>query len=118
MERYLIIKTRDELLRIKNGQILNFEPDRNYTKLLLSNGIEEILEKQCACCNKILKRVWKSHIINKNHILQLNLPKQRLLLLTEEGKPKELVISKDPLKVLKDNLEKEMGKPQEEEEKE
>ena len=103
MERYLIIKTRDELLRIKIGQILYFEADRNYTKLLLSNGIqftfainigkiEEILEKQVAGCNK--------------------------LLLTEEGKPKELVISKDPLKVLKDNLEKEMGKPQEEEEKE
>jgi len=29
-----------------------------------------------------------------------------------------LVISKDPLKVLKDNLEEEMGKPQVEEEKE
>lgn len=124
MERYLIIKTRDELLRIKIGQILYFEADRNYTKLLLSNGIqftfainigkiEEILEKQVAGCNKILMRVGKSHIINKNHILQINLPKQRLLLLT-----KELVISKDPLKVLKDNLEKEMGKPQEEEEKE
>ncbi len=123
MERYLIIKTRDELLRIKIGQILYFEADRNYTKLLLSNGIqftfainigkiEEILEKQVAGCNKILMRVGKSHI------LQINLPKQRLLLLTEEGKPKELVISKDPLKVLKDNLEKEMGKPQEEEEKE
>ena len=123
MERYLIIKTRDELLRIKIGQILYFEADRNYTKLLLSNGIQftfaiNILEKQVAGCNKILMRVGKSHIINKNHILQINLPKQRLLLLTEEGKPKELVISKDPLKVLKDNLEKEMGKPQEEEEKE
>ena len=34
MERYLIIKTRDELLRIKIGQILYFEADRNYTKLL------------------------------------------------------------------------------------
>ena len=105
MERYLIIKTRDELLRIKIGQILYFEADRNYTKLLLSNGIqftfainigkiEEILEKQVAGCNKILMRVGKSHIINKNHILQINLPKQRLLLLTEEGKPKELVIGK------------------------
>ena len=40
MERYLIIKTRDELLRIKIGQILYFEADRNYTKLLLSNGIQ------------------------------------------------------------------------------
>lgn len=126
MERYLIIKTRDELLRIKIGQILYFEADRNYTKLLLSNNIqftfainigkiEELLEKQVPGCKAILMRVGKSHIINKNHILQINLPKQRLLLLTEEGKPKELIISKDPLKALKDSLEKEMGKPQEEE---
>jgi DNA-binding LytR/AlgR family response regulator len=125
MERYLIIKTRDELLRIKIGQILYFEADRNYTKLLLSNGIqftfainigkiEEILEKQVAGSSNILMRVGKSHIINKDHILQINLPKQRLLLLTGEGKPKELVISKDPLKTLKDSFEKEMGKAEEE----
>ena len=112
------------MLRIKIGQILYFEADRNYTKLLLSNGIqftfainigkiEEILEKQVEGCNKILMRVGKSHIINKNHILQINLPKQKLLLLTEEGKPRERIISKDPLKVLKESLEKEMGKPEE-----
>ena len=121
MDRYLIIKTRDELLRIRIGQILYFEADRNYTKLLLSSGIkftfainigkiEEILGKQVEGVGKILMRVGKSHIINKNHILQINLPKQRLLLLTEEGKAKEVVISKDPLKVLKESLEKEMGK--------
>ena len=79
MDRYLIIKTRDELLRIKIGQILYFEADRNYTKLLLSNGImftfainigkiEELLEKQVAGSNETLMRVGKSHIINKNHI--------------------------------------------------
>ena len=124
MDRYLIIKTRDELLRIKIGQILFFEADRNYTKLLLSNGIqftfainigkiEEILEKQVAGSHNILIRVGKSHIINKNHILQINIPKQRLLLLTAEGKPRELTISKDPLKGLKDSFEKEMVKPEE-----
>ena len=121
MDRYLIIKTRDELLRIRIGQILYFEADRNYTKLLLSSGIqftfainigkiEEMLGKQVAGVEKILMRVGKSHIINKNHILQINLPKQRLLLLTEEGKAKELIISKDPLKILKEALESEMGK--------
>ena len=121
MDRYLIIKTRDELLRIRIGQILYFEADRNYTKLLLSSGIqftfainigkiEEILGKQVEGVGKILMRVGKSHIINKNHILQINLPKQRLLLLTEEGKAKEVVISKDPLKELRETLEKEMGK--------
>ena len=71
------------------------------------------MEKQVAVCNTILMRVGKSHIINKNHILQINLPKQKLLLLTQDGKPRELVISKDPLKVLKGTLEMEMGKPEE-----
>ena len=126
MDRYLIIKTRDELLRIKIGHILYFEADRNYTKLLLSNNIqftfainigkiEELLEKQVAGSNQILMRVGKSHIINKNHILQINLPKQKLLLLTEDGKPNELLnISKDPLKVLKETLEKEAERSAEE----
>lgn len=125
MDRYLMIKTRDELLRIKIGQILYFEADRNYTKLLLSNGIqftfainigkiEELLEKQVPGSNDMLVRVGKSHIINKTHILQINLPKQKLLLLTQEGKPRELVISKDPLKQLKEALEKEVEKGLEE----
>ena len=121
MDRYLMIKTRDELLRIKIGQILYFEADRNYTKLLLSNGIqftfainigkiEKLLEKQVSGSNDMLVRVGKSHIINKTHILQINLPKQKLLLLTQEGKPRELIISKDPLKQLKESLEKEVEK--------
>lgn len=125
MDRYLIIKTRDELLRIKIGQILYFEADRNYTKLLLSNSIqftfainigkiEELLEKQVSGSNQILMRVGKSHIINKNHILQINLPKQKLLLLTEDSKPRELTISKDPLKVLKEALEQEVERNVEE----
>jgi len=119
MDRYLIIKTRDELLRIRIEQILYFEADRNYTKLILNNGIqftfainigkiEEILEKQVIGCKMILMRVGKSHIINKNHILQINLPRQKLLLLTAEGKARELIISKDPLKTLKDTLESEI----------
>ena len=114
-----IIKTRDELLRIRIEQILYFEADRNYTKLILNNGIqftfainigkiEEILENQVTGCKMILMRVGKSHIINKNHILQINLPRQKLLLLTAEGKARELIISKDPLKVLKDSLENEI----------
>ena len=119
MDRYLIIKTRDELLRIRIEQILYFEADRNYTKLILNNGIqftfainigkiEQILEKQVIGCKMILMRVGKSHIINKNHILQINLPRQKLLLLTAEGKARELIISKDPLKTLKDSLESEI----------
>ncbi len=125
MDRYLVIKTRDELLRIRIGQILYFEADRNYTKLVLANGIQftfainigkivEILEKQVAGCNSILIRVGKSHIINKNRILQINIPKQKLILLTQDEKPRELVdISKDPLKALKNTLEEEMMKGEE-----
>jgi DNA-binding LytR/AlgR family response regulator len=81
-----------------------------FTFTINISKIEELLEKQVAGSKHILMRVGKSHIINKNHILQINLPKQKLLLLTLDGKPRELVISKEPLKVLKDTLEKEMEK--------
>ena len=114
-----MIKTRDELLRIKTEQILYFEADRNYTKLLLSAGVqftfainigkvEEMLVAQLSDPNTVLLRVGKSHIVNKQHILQINLPKQKLLLLATEGKPRELTIPKEPLKALKESLEAEV----------
>ena len=119
MDKYLMIKTRDELLRINIEHILYFEADRNYTKLLLSEGIqftfavnigkvEEMLAAQISDPNTILIRVGKSHIVNKMHILQINLPKQKLLLLADEGKPRELIIPKEPLRALKDSLEAEV----------
>ena len=119
MDKYLMIKTRDELLRLNIEHILYFEADRNYTKLLLSEGIqftfavnigkvEEMLAAQISDPNTILIRVGKSHIVNKMHILQINLPKQKLLLLAGEGKPRELIIPKEPLRALKDSLEDEV----------
>ena len=118
MERYLIIKTRDEFLRLRINDILYLEADRNYTKLLLAAGIqftfainlgkiEEMLENQVNDSKLILIRVGKSYIINKNYILQINLPKQKLLMLTPGGKPRELIVPKEPLKTLKDMLEQE-----------
>ena len=118
MDRYLIIKTRDELLRIKNNDILYLEADRNYTKLLLTEGIqftfainlgkiEEMLASQIRDSKSMLIRVGKSYIINKKYILQINLPRQKLLLLPPSGKPRELVIPKEPLKGLKETLEQE-----------
>lgn len=116
MDKYLIIKTRDEFLRLKINDILYLEADRNYTKLMLTEGIqftfainigkiEEMFERQVVESKKMLVRVGKSFIINKNYILQINLPKQKLLLITPGGKPRELVVSKEPLKLLKDMLE-------------
>ena len=130
MDKYLMIKTRDELLRINIEHILYFEADRNYTKLLLSEGIqftfavnigkvEEMLAVQLSDRNTILIRVGKSHIVNKKHILQINLPKQKLLLLADEGKPRELIIPKEPLRALKESLEAEvLGVDKNDEEKE
>lgn len=119
MDKYLMIKTRDELLRINIEHILYFEADRNYTKLLLAEGIqftfavnigkvEDMLATQITDPNTMLIRVGKSHIINKKHILQINLPKQKLLLLAHEGKPRELIIPKEPLRALKELLEDEV----------
>ena len=119
MDRYLVFKTRDELVRIKIERILYFEAERNYTKLVLTNGIqfvfavnlgkiEEILEAQIQNYDSVLLRVGKSFIINKNHVLQISLPKNKLLFEAADGKPKELIVPKEPLKLLKDLLEKEL----------
>ena len=110
MDRHLIIKTRDELLRLRINNILYLEADRNYTRLLLTEGIqftfainlgriEEMLNKQTAGSNSPLVRVGKSYIVNKNYILHI--------MLVPGGKPRELVISRDPLKMMKDRLEQE-----------
>jgi DNA-binding LytR/AlgR family response regulator len=126
MDKYLMIKTRDELLRINIEHILYFEADRNYTKLLLSEGIqftfavnigkvEEMLEHQLADIHTTLIRVGKSYILNKKHILQINLPKQKLLLLPREGKPRELTVPKEPLRALKESLENEVAELKKEE---
>jgi DNA-binding LytR/AlgR family response regulator len=120
MDKYLMIKTRDELLRINIEHILYFEADRNYTKLLLSEGIqftfavnigkvEEMLDAQLSDADTMLIRVGKSYILNKKHILQINLPKQKLLLLAKEGKPRELIVPKEPLRALKELLENEVA---------
>jgi DNA-binding LytR/AlgR family response regulator len=119
MDRYLVFKTRDELVRIKIDRILYFEAERNYTKLVLTNGIqfvfavnlgkiEEILEKQIQDYASTLLRVGKSYIINKNHVLQISLPKTKILFASSDGKAKELTLPKDPLKILKETLEKEL----------
>ena len=119
MDRYLVFKTRDELVRIRIEQILYFEAERNYTKLTLSNGIqfifavnlgkiEEILEKQVKDYTKSLVRVGKSYIINKNHVLQINLPKTKLLFSVLDGKARELIVPKEPLKMLKETIENDL----------
>ena len=110
MDRYLIIKTRDELLRIRISNILYLEADRNYTKLLLTEGIqftfainigkiEGMLDTQASDSRSQLVRVGKSYIINKNYILQINLPKQKLLLLVPGSKPRELIVPREPLTI-------------------
>jgi hypothetical protein len=66
-----------------------------------------MLENQVFDYQSVLLRVGKSFIINKNYILQINLPKQKLLLLPPGGKPRELIVSKEPLKGLKEKLEQE-----------
>ncbi|MDR2690847.1 MAG: LytTR family transcriptional regulator [Dysgonamonadaceae bacterium] len=120
MDRYLVFKARDELVRIKIDRILYFEAERNYTKLILANGIqfvfavnlgkiEDILESQIQNYDSVLVRVGKSFIINKNHVLQISLQKNKLIFEAADGKAKELTIPKEPLKLLKDLLEKELN---------
>ena len=60
---------------------------------------------------RIVLKIGQRNIVKTNQMLQINLPKQELLRLTVDGKPRELIVSKEPLKGLKDQLEKELAEP-------
>jgi DNA-binding LytR/AlgR family response regulator len=76
--------------------------------------IEELLQQQIANYSTALVRVGKSFIINKNHVLQISMLKTKLLFSAADGKAKELIVPKEPLKILKETLEREFAETKEE----
>jgi DNA-binding LytR/AlgR family response regulator len=119
MEEYVIIRTRDELVRVNTDRILYFEANRVRCKLLIQGGIQymlgislgkvdKLLDQQLKAKRSELVRVGKSYIINTKHLLQIHLLKQRVLMIDGE-KVREVLITKTPLKPLKAVLEQELG---------
>lgn len=115
--KFLIINTRDELLRIDCSKIVYIESDGNLTKVILKNKIQLMVSMNLANIQKFITttlrdqaslfaRIGKRHIINTTYITQINLLRQSLMLSDGENFAFQLKPSKEALKQLKSMLMK------------
>lgn len=109
---YLVLNSRDELLRMDINSIVYFEADGNYTNIISISNIKGVvcanLSKMQALLNEklhrkasIFARVGKKYIINLRHIYSINTVHQQIVLSDGVSFVFKLQIGKDALKELK-----------------
>lgn len=131
LKKYLILSTRDELLRLDCSKIVYMVGDGNNTEIRLVklnakvcmnlSEIQRCIEEQLGEDAMMLRRVGKSHIINTNFIHRIIPQLQKLTLSDEENfnfiipdpdpkvsaeNPHKRRVSKEALKELKEQIEK------------
>lgn len=121
MSEYIYFNSRDELLRVEAANLVYFEADGNYTRIVLANGfvgivcmnlskMEKMLSLSLKAKAKVFARVGKRHIVNLNYILKINALQQCLVLSDQKSFQFDLEVSKDALKVLKEMYSPKKGK--------
>ena len=127
---WLRISTSTELVRVATDEIVYVRADGNYSDLVLTNGksrkmtfqlhfFDEVFQQ---LHNNMFARVGRSLIVNKRYIHVINLTEQQLILsggdLKEDivfygqakfDKSKDISLSRDALRQLKELLENEKG---------
>ena len=127
---WLRISTSTELVRVATDEIVYVRADGNYSDLVLTNGksrkmtfqlhfFDEVFQQ---LQNKMFVRVGRSLIVNKRYIHVINLTEQQLIMsggdMKEDivfygqakyDKSKDISMSRDALKQLKELLENEKG---------
>lgn len=116
---WIKITTSSEIIRIPTEEIVFVKGDGNYSDIYLCNGKEEnvatqlhnVMDKLAMIGTPTFYRVGKSFIVNKDYIFKVNPGLQKLLLSSSKlGKDIQLKVSREALKNLKEQLEKEGGK--------
>lgn len=127
---WLRISTSTELVRVATDEILYVRADGNYSDLVLISGRSRKMTFQIhffddifqQLQNNVFVRVGRSLIVNKRYIYVINLTEQLLILyggnmpqpvefygLPSPGRQRDITISRDALKQLKESLENERG---------
>lgn len=110
---YLIINSRDELLRIDMTKVVYIEADANYSNIILANKLKATVGMNLGQVEKLLvmnfgdkartyARIGKRFIVNLNYLYRIHVLKQMLVLSDGQSFAYQLEISKEALKCLKD----------------
>ncbi|MBO6254907.1 MAG: LytTR family transcriptional regulator DNA-binding domain-containing protein [Bacteroidaceae bacterium] len=125
---WLRISTSTEMVRVATDEIVYVRADGNYSDLVLTNGKRRKMTFQLNYFdnafhnlqNNTFVRVGRSLIVNTRYIYVINLTEQQLILSgghmkeeivfygqTKFDQPKDICLSRDALKQLKELLETE-----------
>jgi DNA-binding LytR/AlgR family response regulator len=116
---WLRISTSTELVRVATDEIVYVRADGNYSDLMLTNGKSRKMTFQIHFFDDVFQqlrrnmfvRVGRSLIVNKRYIYVINLTDQMMSFSGQQIK-KEIApvrVSREALKVLKEQLENEKG---------
>ncbi len=112
---YVYFNSRDELIRLSIADIVYFEADGNYTKVVTANKLtsvvglnlgqmETALAKQLGVTATIFIRLGKRFIINRNFIYKISLHNQCLILSDFSRFAFKVPVSKEALRRMKQLL--------------
>ena len=118
MAKFLIIATGNDLIRIATSKVVYLSSDGNYSTLVQSDGEVRLLTYQLGQIERMIAnqlngeedtfiRIGKCLIINRHYIYSINVSKQQLILSDNNGAKLTVTASREALKQLKENIEKE-----------
>ena len=114
----LVFKWRDELIQVNSDDIVYFQADGNYSKMMLAfrkeqllsmnlSKVQFILEEQLGFQSILFERIGRDLIIRKACLFSIQVLKRRLILAVPNSeKFFELQVSKEALRKLKESQER------------
>jgi DNA-binding LytR/AlgR family response regulator len=116
---WLRISTSTELVRVATDEIVYVRADGNYSDLVLTNGRSRKMTFQIHFFDEVFQqlrknmfvRVGRSLIVNKRYIYVINLTEQMILFAGQpiKGDIAPVKVSREALRLLKEQLENEKG---------
>ena len=118
MNKFIVISTSTELVRVSSDKIVCISADGNYCTLILADNttrtltfqlgqIERIIESQLGREGNNFIRIGRSLIINSSYIYYVNVGRQQLVLSDVDRFSHTVTASRESLVQLKELLERE-----------
>ena len=120
-QKYLVISTATDLVRIAPEKIVYISSDGNYCNMMQTDDQIRLLTLQLGQIETMIKvqlgsegnefiRIGRSLIINRIYIYYINIQSQKLVLSDNSRFTHTVSASKESLKLLKDLIDKEVKK--------
>ena len=121
MTHEIIISNATDLLRVSALHVMAIKAEGNYSVVILNDGderlvafqlgqVEQILNDQLGADASMFIRIGRGVIINQEYLFAINLPKQYLIVRSDNGSKATLSSSKEALRELKKYIDQRLSR--------